>query len=116
MSESSAYVGIDVSKSELEVAVGGEAWTVANDASGIETLLATLSQRAPTLVVLEATGGHETAAVAALAESGLPVVVANPRQVRWTGHGSARQDGPHRCEGARAFRRARAARGAGPAG
>ena len=34
------------------------------------------------LVVLEATGGYETAAVAALAEAGLPVVVANPRQVR----------------------------------
>lgn len=82
MTESSAYVGIDVSKSELEVAVGGEAWTVPNDESGIETLLAELNQRAPTLVVLEATGGHETAAVAALAESGLPVVVANPRQVR----------------------------------
>ncbi len=82
MSEPSAYVGIDVSKAELEVAVGGEAWTVSNDEAGIEALLAELNQRAPTLVVLEATGGHETAAVAALAESGLSVVVANPRQVR----------------------------------
>jgi transposase len=34
------------------------------------------------LIVLEATGGFETPAVAALAAAGLPVVVANPRQVR----------------------------------
>ncbi len=36
----------------------------------------------PSLVVLEATGGYETALVAAGAAAGLPVVVANPRQVR----------------------------------
>ena len=82
MSEISVYVGIDVSKAELEVAVGGEAWTIPNDESGIETLLQRLSERTPDLVVLEATGGYETAAVASLAEAGLPVVVANPRQVR----------------------------------
>lgn len=82
MSEASAYVGIDVSKAELEVAVGEEAWRVPNDEAGIETLLGQLRERRPKLVVLEATGGHETAAVAALAEAGLPVVVANPRQVR----------------------------------
>ncbi len=82
MSETPVYVGIDVSKAELEVAVGEEAWTVANDESGIETLVAGLRERAPELVVMEATGGYETAAVASLAEAGLPVVVANPRQVR----------------------------------
>jgi transposase len=37
---------------------------------------------APTLIVCEATGGYEAALVAALATAGLPVVVANPRQVR----------------------------------
>lgn len=82
MSDTSVYVGIDVSKTELEVAVGEDAWTVSNDESGIETLVEELSERSPDLVVLEATGGHETAAVASLAEAGLPVVVANPRQVR----------------------------------
>jgi len=82
MSDTSVYVGIDVSKTELEVAVGEDAWTVSNDESGIETLLEELSERSPDLVVLEATGGHETAAVASLAEAGVPVVVANPRQVR----------------------------------
>jgi transposase len=35
----------------------------------------------PALIVLEATGGYETALVATLAAAGLPVVVANPRQV-----------------------------------
>jgi len=82
MSESSAYAGIDVSKAELEVAVGEQAWRVPNDVEGIEALVDRLRERSPELVVLEATGGHETAAVAALAEAGLPVVVANPRQVR----------------------------------
>ena len=82
MSEAQAYVGIDVSKAELEVAVGEEGWTVSNDESGIETLLEQLRERPIGLVVLEATGGHETLAAAVLAEAGLPVVVANPRQVR----------------------------------
>lgn len=82
MSESLAYAGIDVSKAELEVAVGEQAWSVPNDVSGIEALVGRLREQSPELVVLEATGGHETAAVAALAQAGLPVVVANPRQVR----------------------------------
>ncbi len=76
------YVGIDVSKAELEVAVGEEGWTVGNDTAGIEELVERLTEQSPELVVLEATGGHEAPAVAALAEAGLPVVVANPRQVR----------------------------------
>lgn len=82
MSASSSYVGIDVSKAELEVAIGEEGWTVSNEASGIEALLERLVTRPVELIVVEATGGHETAAVAAMAEVGLPVVVANPRQVR----------------------------------
>ena len=45
MSEAQAYVGIDVSKAELEVAVGEEGWTVSNDESGIETLLEQLRER-----------------------------------------------------------------------
>lgn len=82
MTEKPAYAGIDVSKAELEVAVGEQAWTVPNDMAGIENLVDRLSEHSPELVVLEATGGHETAAVAALAEASMPVVVANPRQVR----------------------------------
>lgn len=77
-------VGVDVAKAELVVAVrpGGEHWVVANDEAGARALAARLRERAPTLVVLEATGGYEVVAVAALAAAGLPVVVVNPRQVR----------------------------------
>ncbi len=78
------FVGIDVAKAELVVAVrpSGTIWTCANAESGIATLVTRLQELAPTLVVLEATGGYEIPAVAALSAAGLPVVVANPRQVR----------------------------------
>jgi transposase len=45
-------------------------------------LVARLQPLAPGLVVAEATGGFERPAIAALAATGLPVVVANPRQIR----------------------------------
>ena len=78
------FVGIDVAKSELAVAVrpGNQAWMVPNDESGIPALVARLRAVAPTLLVLEATGGYERPLVAALAAAGLPLVVANPRQIR----------------------------------
>jgi transposase len=77
-------VGIDVAKAELVVAArpSGARWTVANDERGVETLVERLRQVAPELIVLEATGGYELLCVAALAAAALPVVVANPRQVR----------------------------------
>ncbi len=78
------FVGIDVSKARLEVALGstGELLSVDHDGRGIGTLVRRLLAVAPALVVLEATGGVETAAVAELGAAGLPVVVVNPRQVR----------------------------------
>lgn len=78
------FVGIDVAKAELVIAIrpSGDRWTVANDEAGIQTLLKRLRRHTPALVVLEATGGYERAAVAALAAARLPLVVANPRQVR----------------------------------
>jgi len=77
-------VGIDVAKASLDVAVrpSGERWQLANEAAALPTLLARLQPLAPTLVVLEATGGFEHAVAAALAAAGVPIVVANPRQVR----------------------------------
>jgi transposase len=53
-----------------------------SDPEGIAAAVDRMRGLAPTLIVLEATGGYETAVVAALAAAGLPVVVANPRQVR----------------------------------
>jgi len=78
------YVGIDVARDTLAVALapGGETWAGTNDEAGRVALVARLRDAAPALVVLEATGGLEAALVAELAEAGLPVVVANPRQVR----------------------------------
>jgi transposase len=78
------YIGIDVAKAELVVAVrpSGARWAVPNTAAGHEQLTTRCAVLAPQLLVLEATGGFETAAVAALAAAGLPVVVVNPRQVR----------------------------------
>ena len=78
------FVGIDVSKATLDIAClpDSESWTVTNDDPGLAELTPRLLGLAPALVVLEATGGFETAVVTALARAGLPVVVVNPRQVR----------------------------------
>ena len=78
------YVGIDVSKAVLDVAVrpSGETWQVANDESGIDELVDRLRGLGALLVVCEATGGFERPVVAALAAARVPIVVANPRQVR----------------------------------
>ena len=84
MTTEGPYVGIDVSKTQLDIGVRSEpqCWSVTNDEEGIGQLVMRLQALEPALVVLEATGGLELAAVAALATVGLPVVVVNPRQVR----------------------------------
>ena len=78
------FVGVDVAKDRLDIAVrpSGEGWSEANDEAGIAALVGRLGPLGPALIVCEATGGFERAAIAALAAAGLPVVVANPRQVR----------------------------------
>jgi transposase len=78
------HIGIDVSKSHLEVHVHetGLALRVSNDDSGIEELLAWLASLNPERVVMEASGGYESAAFAALSVRGLPVALVNPRTTR----------------------------------
>ena len=78
------YVGIDVSKARLDVAIhdGGRVWSVANDAKGIASLAADLIEINAGLIVVEATGGYEMAAVRALIASSLQVSVVNPRNAR----------------------------------
>ncbi len=81
----SVFVGIDVSKKSLDVASVGakaEAFSTSNDQSGIDSLVAQLRDWKPALVVLEATGALEGPCASALAATGMPVVVVNPRQVR----------------------------------
>ena len=84
MNKAQVVVGIDVSKAVLDVAVlpSGEALQFANDANGIEDLGRRLKSEAADLVVMEATGGYETAVATALVGSGWRVAVVNPRQVR----------------------------------
>lgn len=84
MSRAEVVVGIDVAKAHLDVAVRptGAAWRVASDAAGIPAVVERLQGLAPTMVVVEATGGCEVLLVGALAAAGLPVAVVNPRQVR----------------------------------
>src|SRR5271163_2505912 len=77
-------VGIDVSKDSLDVHVlpTREAFAVARDGKGLESLVERLMVLDVSLVVLEATGGFETTVAAALAGVGLPLAVVNPRQIR----------------------------------
>jgi transposase len=77
-------VGIDVSKSLLDIAIHetGETWSSNNDSSGCGVLAAKLKQLKATSIVLEATGGFETLVTATLSAADLPVIVVNPRQVR----------------------------------
>ena len=84
MTAPAVFVGIDVSKARLDVALlpTGDGWAVANDERGIAVLVDRLLGLSPTLIVLEATGGLELPLTGALAATGLPVVVVNPRQVR----------------------------------
>ena len=84
MPEQPVFVGIDVSKEWLDVAqhIGEEVWRFTNDEAGIARLVAHIQPLEPRLVVLEATGGFEFPAAAALAAAEIPVVIANPRQTR----------------------------------
>lgn len=78
------YVGIDVAKESLDVAVRptGQLWRADQDEAGIAGTVRRLRALNPALVVLEATGGCELAVAAALRVAGLAVAVVNPRQVR----------------------------------
>jgi transposase len=79
-----SFVGIDVASNRLDVHVrpSGDRFTLPNEETGQRELVTRLQQLAPGLIVLEATGGYELSVTAALANAGLPVVVANPRQIR----------------------------------
>jgi len=78
------YVGIDVSKARLDVAVipSGESFSSPNDEEGIEKVVGRLRELQPALVLLEATGGLERRALARLVTAGLPAMAVNPRNVR----------------------------------
>jgi transposase len=86
MSESvvEKFVGIDVSKGTLDLCIepAAESLRVAHDETGIAQVVERLKELAPSLIVMEATGGLEVQLASALAGQGLPVTVINPRQAR----------------------------------
>ena len=84
MEQSTTYVGIDVSKDGVDVAVrpNGDSWRAPYDEAEVTLLVAKVQELRPAGVVMEATGGLEVPLAAALAAMKLPVAVVNPRQVR----------------------------------
>lgn len=84
MKTSEVFVGIDISKSELEVGFFPESatWTLSHDDEGVSELIKRLDGASPALVVMEATGGLERPLQVVLESSGLKCAVVNPRQVR----------------------------------
>jgi len=78
------YIGIDVGKSWLDVAIWGEdnVWRVANDAEGIGKIMERMTGLEPQIIAVEATGGYEQMAVQTMLLNNLPVAVINPTRVR----------------------------------
>ena len=88
MERESIYIGIDIAKERVDIAVrpSDRTWSMPYGDDDVELLVAQLQDLSLTAVVLEATGGIELPLVAALATASLPVVVVNPRQVKSAGH------------------------------
>jgi transposase len=78
------FVGIDISKRHFDLHLKPEdqSYHFDNDNSGITRCIKLLKERQPQLIVMEATGGYETALAVTLHKAALPVVVVNPRQIR----------------------------------
>jgi len=78
------WIGIDISKAKLDVAVSPTAdhWQTDRTPAGLSALVERVRALRPERIVLEATGVYEVVVAAALASSQLPVVIVNPRQVR----------------------------------
>jgi transposase len=84
MHPSPVFVGIDVAKATLDVALrpGDQTWQIDHDEASIAQRVAQLQALSPTRIVVEATGGLAAPLVAALAAQELPVAVINPRLAR----------------------------------
>jgi transposase len=81
---SEIYVGIDVSKDRLDIAMLDErqAKQFSNTKDGIAQLVKAVLDLPPELIVVEATGGYQRQVVDALFHAGLCVAVVNPARVR----------------------------------
>jgi transposase len=78
------FIGVDISKERLDIGVSreGEAWQAKNDEVGIRLTAGRLAEIQPALVVVESTGGLETALVVELCARQIPVTLVNPGRVR----------------------------------
>jgi transposase len=83
-SHSPSFVGIDVAKDSLEVAVFEQpgSWQIGNTVEQVESLAEQLNAMQPALIVLEASGGYEMLALSLLGQAGLPVALVNPSRTR----------------------------------
>lgn len=93
------YIGVDVSKAVLAIddACRAIPKIVDNDERAIsEQLVSQIDDPERTLVICEGTGGYERKLVAAMHAAAIPIVVANPRQVRdfASGHGILEKSDP----------------------
>ena len=84
MAQGLPFVGVDVAKAQLDVAVRptGRHWQVSYTGESVQEFISCLVILRPAMVLLETSGGLDISLVAALATASLPVVVVNPRQVR----------------------------------
>jgi transposase len=81
---SEAYVGIDVGKTWLDVALwdNDTVWRVSNDEAGVAKIMDRVAALEPQLIAVEATGGYEQLLVQTMLLNSLPVAVVNPTRVR----------------------------------
>lgn len=84
MTQEKVFVGIDVSKERLDVAVwpSGETFQAHNDRDGWRELGRRLRPLRAEAIGLEASGGYERAVLRALLDAGLPARLVNPARVR----------------------------------
>jgi transposase len=85
---SCSYIGIDVSKAQLDLADASSSRRLPNTKPGVAALLKSLPPRAH--LVLEATGGYERALVTAAHSAGVALSVLNPARVRHFARASGR--------------------------
>ena len=88
MTAADIFVGIDISKRHLDIAVtpGDQTFTCLNTEAGIQKLVRRLKKLKPQIILLEATGGYEFLLIAALREAELPTCFINPKLVRNFAH------------------------------
>jgi len=84
MAQAKVYVGVDVSKAWLDMAIepSGKMMRVENKAKGSRELIGSLQGLDLERIVVEATGGYESLLIEALVGAGLPVSLVHPARVR----------------------------------